>query len=99
MPVALIEHADRVISKRELMDRVWPKLVVEEQTFSTDPGVAQVLGLSAITTIPGRGYRFTFATRRYRSRITVTTIAFDAEAGDTGQELLPLPPPLIGRER
>jgi len=57
--VALIERRDRVVSKRELMDLVWPKLVVEEGNLLVHMvALRKLLGPRAITTIPGRGYRF-----------------------------------------
>jgi predicted ATPase/DNA-binding winged helix-turn-helix (wHTH) protein len=58
--LALVEQRDRAISKRELMDRVWPKLVVEENNLQVQiVALRKVLGPAAIATIPGRGYRFT----------------------------------------
>lgn len=58
--VALVERADRVVSKHELLDLVWPKLVVEENNLQVHiHALRKLLGPSAITTVPGRGYRFT----------------------------------------
>jgi predicted ATPase/DNA-binding winged helix-turn-helix (wHTH) protein len=58
--VALVEQRDRPIPKRELMDRVWPKLVVEENNLQVQiVALRKILGSDAIATIPGRGYRFT----------------------------------------
>ena len=57
---ALVAHHDRVVSKRELMDLVWPKLVVEENNLQVQVmTLRKVLGPAAIATVPGRGYRFT----------------------------------------
>jgi predicted ATPase/DNA-binding winged helix-turn-helix (wHTH) protein/Flp pilus assembly protein TadD len=62
MLLALVEQHDRAISKRELMDRVWPNLVVEENNPQVQiVALRKVLGPAAIATIPGRGYRFTLA--------------------------------------
>jgi len=55
-----VGHRDRAISKRELVERVWPKLVVQENNLQVQIVVLRkVLGPAAIATIPVRGYRFT----------------------------------------
>jgi predicted ATPase/DNA-binding winged helix-turn-helix (wHTH) protein len=57
--LALLEHRDRVVSKNELFDLVWPGLVVEENNLQVQvSSLRKVLGPQAIATIPGRGYRF-----------------------------------------
>ena len=58
--LALVEHRDRVVDKQELLALVWPGLVVEEGNLSVQiSSLRKVLGHPAITTVPGRGYRFT----------------------------------------
>ena len=57
--LTLVEQHERAISKRELMDKVWPKVIVEENNLHVQVALLRkVLGAGAITTIPGRGYRF-----------------------------------------
>ena len=57
--LALVERRDRVVPKHELMDLVWPKLVVEEGNLLVHMvALRKLLGPRAIATIPGRGYRF-----------------------------------------
>lgn len=57
--LALVERRERVVPKRELMDLVWPKLVVEENNLLVHMvALRKLLGPRAIATIPGRGYRF-----------------------------------------
>ena len=57
--LALVERRERVVSKRELMEFVWPKLVVEENNLLVHMvALRKLLGPHAIATIPGRGYRF-----------------------------------------
>ena len=57
---ALIERRDRVVTKNELLDLVWPGLVVEENNLQVQVwALRKLLGPQAIATIPGRGYRFT----------------------------------------
>lgn len=58
--LALIERRDRVVTKNELLDVVWPGLVVEENNLQVQvSALRKLLGPQAIATIPGRGYRFT----------------------------------------
>ena len=58
--LALIERRDRVVSKSELLDVVWPRLVVEENNLQVHvSSLRRLLGAEVISTIPGRGYRFT----------------------------------------
>lgn len=55
---ALVERGDRVVTKRELLDLVWPDVVVEENNLQVQvSALRKVLGPEAIVTIPGRGYR------------------------------------------
>ena len=72
--VALIERRDRVVTKNELLEVVWPRLVVEENNLQVHIwALRKLLGPQAIATIPGRGYRFTAA-------LTVDLVARDAAA-------------------
>jgi predicted ATPase len=58
--LALIDHRDRVVSKNELLDLVWPGLVVEENNLQVQVSTLRKwLGPKAIATVPGRGYRWT----------------------------------------
>ena len=62
--LTLIEHRDREVSKNELLEIVWPGLVVEENNLQVHvSALRKLLGPQAIATIPGRGYRFTAALR------------------------------------
>jgi adenylate cyclase len=59
---ALVSRRDRVVPKDELIDVVWPGLVVEENNLQVQiSALRKVLGAQAIATVPGRGYRFTIA--------------------------------------
>jgi TolB-like protein/Flp pilus assembly protein TadD len=58
--MCLVEHRDRIVSKDELQQHVWPGLVVEESNLTVHVAtLRKLLGPQAITTIAGRGYRFT----------------------------------------
>ncbi|MCV2356082.1 response regulator [Paucibacter sp. B2R-40] len=57
---ALVNKRERVVSKEELLDEVWPGLVVEENNLQVQiSGLRRVLGAAAIATVPGLGYQFT----------------------------------------
>jgi predicted ATPase/DNA-binding winged helix-turn-helix (wHTH) protein len=57
--VTLIERRDRVVSKAELFEAVWPGLVVEENNLQVQvSSLRKLLGPNAIATVAGRGYRF-----------------------------------------
>ncbi len=78
----LIEHRNRTVSKGELMDRVWPNVVVEENNLQVQIStLRKVLGAQAIATIPGRGYRLVLAD------------APSASASDSGVRPSTAPPP------
>jgi DNA-binding winged helix-turn-helix (wHTH) protein len=58
--LALVERAGEPVTKDELLDQVWPKLVVEENNLQVQvSALRKAIGQEAIATIPGRGYRFT----------------------------------------
>jgi predicted ATPase/DNA-binding winged helix-turn-helix (wHTH) protein len=62
--VALLENAGELVSKNELITRVWPDTVVEEGNLKVNiAALRRVLGEEAggsryIATVVGRGYRF-----------------------------------------
>jgi non-specific serine/threonine protein kinase len=58
--VALVERAGTLVTTDELLTRVWPKLVVEENNLQVQvSALRKVLGNDAIATVAGHGYRFT----------------------------------------
>jgi len=57
--VALLDRRDRVVSKDELFDVVWPGLVVEENNLHVQiSALRKLLGAEALATVAGRGFRF-----------------------------------------
>ncbi|WP_426955687.1 ATP-binding protein [Muricoccus radiodurans] len=57
--LALVERRDRVVSRDELMEVVWPGRVVEEGNLTVHvAGLRKLLGSGMIATLSGRGYRF-----------------------------------------
>ena len=58
----LIMHRDRVVGKEELLETVWPGLVVEENNLQVQIStLRKILGMGIISTITGLGYQFTAA--------------------------------------
>src|SRR5262244_4626764 len=80
----LLAHADRVISKQELCEQVWPQQFISEAALETTiKAVRQAIGDSGrgqqlIQTIYGQGYRFLAAVEAHP----------EAAAGATGAGLL-----------
>ena len=57
--LALVARRDCTVSKDELLDLVWPDVIVEEANLHVHvSALRKVLGPQAIATVPGRGYRF-----------------------------------------
>jgi len=57
--LALAERPGRLVGKRELIELVWPGLVVQENNLAAQvSAVRKLLGGELIATVPGRGYRF-----------------------------------------
>jgi predicted ATPase/DNA-binding winged helix-turn-helix (wHTH) protein len=94
--LALVERRDRVVSKSELLDAVWPGLVVEENNLQVQvSALRKVLGPQAIATIPGRGYRFNAELDDPSGPAAASPVQRPAEArGNLPRHL----PPLVGRE-
>lgn len=58
--IYLIEQRDRVVTKDELLERVWPAMFVEESNLTVHiAALRKLLGRETIATVSGRGYRFT----------------------------------------
>jgi predicted ATPase/DNA-binding winged helix-turn-helix (wHTH) protein len=56
--LVLVEQHGHLVSKATLLERVWPKLVVDENNLPAQvASLRRVLGACAITTVPGFGYR------------------------------------------
>ena len=83
--LALIDGGERLVAKSELLDRVWPGLVVEENNLQVQIStLRKALGAPAIATVPGRGYRLALT-------------ALDATpAGVSAPSAAPPPAPLAG---
>jgi predicted ATPase/DNA-binding winged helix-turn-helix (wHTH) protein len=104
--MALVEHRDRVVAKGELLDSVWSGMVVEENNLQVHiSNLRKVLGPKAISTVPGRGYRFTAELDRVDTPSLVEpgrTVGASPQAEPPTGFPTNLPaelPPLYGREK
>src|SRR6266542_1302661 len=67
---ALVDRAGHLVSKDELLDRVWPKMVVEETALRVQlSALRKVLGADAIATVSGQGYRFTLPVTKREAEV------------------------------
>ncbi len=94
--LVLAQRHERLVTKQELLDLVWPGLVVEEHNIATQIGkLRKLLGTSAIATLPGYGYRLTVA----RPAAASPTAAAASEPAQRPRHNLPDPRTrFIGRE-
>ncbi|WP_092942609.1 winged helix-turn-helix domain-containing protein [Roseateles sp. YR242] len=59
---ALVSQRGAVVSKSELLNRIWPDQAVEENNAAVHvSALRRVLGREAIATVTGQGYRFALA--------------------------------------
>ena len=106
--LVLAERPAQLLTKHELMDQVWPGVIVEENNLAAQiSALRKVLGGDLIATIPGRGYRFTARTESASAEAppaatTPTPPADDshlyAEPPTLRTNLPERPQPLIGRD-
>jgi len=93
--LALAHRAGELVGKNELMDTVWPDVVVEENNLQVQIStLRKLLGPEAIATIPGRGYRFTARIEEQApppvepagTRPSIAVLPFANLSGDNDQE-------------
>lgn len=93
--LALSNRAGELVAKNELMDIVWPEVVVEENNLQVQIStLRKLLGPEIIATIPGRGYRFTARVEEQAppviestgSRPSIAVLPFANLSGDSDQE-------------
>jgi TolB-like protein/DNA-binding winged helix-turn-helix (wHTH) protein len=83
---ALVERRQRVVSKDELLDLVWPGISVEESNLQVHVlALRKLLGPDAITTVPGRGYQFTAPLDEHPTPVSAAALL---SLGKTGVEPL-----------
>jgi len=56
--LVLVENPGRLVTKATLIERVWPRVIVDENNLPAQiAGLRKILGAEAIRTVPGFGYR------------------------------------------
>ena len=84
---ALYERRERVVTKNELFEIVWPGVVVEENNLQVQIStLRKLLGPNAIATVPGRGYQF-----------TATGLVGGRAIGDRTHDAVPVGPPAAAK--
>src|SRR5271168_104605 len=109
--LVLVEHQGRLVSKNTLLERVWPRVIVDENNLPAQiASLRRVLGAGAIRTVPGFGYRLDLSIGKSLATAPaplVTTL--DASPGGAAADTAPrlsLPhrawpnrlAPLVGRD-
>jgi predicted ATPase/DNA-binding winged helix-turn-helix (wHTH) protein len=80
--LVLVEHHGRLVHKNTLLERVWPRLVVDENNLPAQiASLRRVLGAGAIRTVPGFGYRLELeVSAATQANVPIATSAVRAEA-------------------
>jgi len=88
--ICLVEHRDRIVTKDELIELVWPDLIVEENNLTVQiSALRKLLGATAVSTISGRGYRFSADVIETASE---THNAAESDAGLSGKPSIAVMP-------
>jgi len=92
--IALVQRRDRVVTKNELLDCVWPDVVVEEQNLHVQVShLRKVFGKDVLATVPGRGYRFTATTLTTLTTLEPLAAAAPPPSGSSAPTACAAPPP------
>ncbi|ABD56638.1 winged helix-turn-helix domain-containing protein [Jannaschia sp. CCS1] len=82
-------HRDRVVSRDEIMQAVWPDTIVGDNNLNVQVGnLRRLLGADAIVTVPGRGLHFALEDWQpgpelaLPDRPSVVVLPFEALGGD-----------------
>src|SRR5262245_9877276 len=93
----LVQHPNRVVTKDELLDAVWPETAVTDAVVRVAIGILrkaldEQTPPRCIATVPRRGYRFL-------APVTVADVSESPDVPPPHPTLTPVPPPLlVGRE-
>ncbi|MFM2290085.1 MAG: hypothetical protein RL684_3228 [Pseudomonadota bacterium] len=103
----LASQPGRLVAKATLLERVWPRLVVDENNLAAQvASLRRVLGAGAIRTVPGFGYRLELAVHALQdaAALATTSAALPAPVAAPAATLVPRPPwpgrleALLGRD-
>ena len=96
----LVEQAGRLVTKATLLERVWPKVVVDENNLPAQiASLRRVLGAGAIQTVPGFGYRLELEVVRPTPAVRATAAPAPAPTRLPVRVVTSRLTPLIGRDR
>ena len=80
--VALVEQPGRLVTKAALLERVWPRLVVDENNLPAQiASLRRVLGAGAIRTVQGFGYRLELEVSEVNPNAATPTATSPTSAG------------------
>jgi predicted ATPase/DNA-binding winged helix-turn-helix (wHTH) protein len=97
---ALHERRGRLVTKDELIDIVWPDVIVEENNLHVHvSALRRAFGHDALVTIPGRGYQWSLEQTSFDATSNRPTQSGDRSKNNRYQEVNKslLSPELIGR--
>ena len=98
--LVLAEQPGRLVTKATLLERVWPKLVVDENNLPAQiASLRRALGAAAIRTVPGFGYRLELEVGRPTPAPPAEPAAAAAPAPLPVRAVTSRLTPLIGRDR
>ena len=86
--IVLVENSRHIVTKEELMNRVWPDIYVEETNLAQHISMLRKVlgeredGGQYIETVPKRGYRFVVPVKKLK--LLPTEAGFATKAGSTG---------------
>ena len=90
--LALVESSRHVLTKEELMNRVWPDIYVEETNLAQHISMLRKVlgprpgGAQYIETVPKRGYRFAVSVNKLRYEPSELKTSDVAQGGDEGKK-------------
>ena len=110
--LVLAENPGRLVTKAVLLERVWPRVIVDENNLPTQiASLRRVLGAAAIRTVPGFGYRLELQVSHAQADATApgptpAQVPVVLDSAQSGGAHLPIPRrtwpnrlgPLVGRE-
>src|SRR5882672_5462370 len=103
--LVLVEHQGRLVTKSTLLERVWPRLVVDENNLPAQiASLRRILGAGAIRTVPGFGYRLELPVSSPEAEQAIAPVAAPPPTLDAPRLSVPRRAwpnrlgPLIGRE-
>lgn len=97
--VYLLERPGDVVSRREMIDGLWPHTVVDENNLSQlISAVRRAVGKDCVATLPGRGYQLVADLRITHEPAEVALERPDGAVGDESASSTDVPQPAAVRE-